>query len=35
MQVSAVYACVKIISENVAKLRPVLFRKGKDENVLP
>jgi hypothetical protein len=30
MQVSAVYACVKIISEDVAKFRPALFRKGKD-----
>jgi hypothetical protein len=29
MQVPAVYACVKIISEDVAKLRPALFRKGK------
>jgi hypothetical protein len=30
MQASAVYACVKIISEDVAKSRPALFRKGND-----
>ena len=30
MQVSTVYAYVKIISEDVAKLRPSLYRKGKD-----
>jgi HK97 family phage portal protein len=35
MQVSAVYTCVKIISEDVAKLRPALFRKGKDGKRVP